>query len=107
MKRCVLVSIRERQDETTKDELLFLTCYALPRVMTNGGLYYPKNADAIINVCINKTRAPMDYETFKNVYPGALVDIQHALNEVTNKRFVSKCDLVPNTNIYSPQDVYL
>lgn len=106
MKRCLLVSIRESQDKETKDELLFLTCYALPSVMKNGGLYYPKSADAIINVCINKTRAPMDYDLFKNVLPGALVDILIAVNEITSKKFVAKCDLVAGTNIYQVSDVY-
>lgn len=106
MKRCILVSIREKQDEKTNDELLFLTCYALPVVMKKGGLFYPKKEDAIINVCINNSRTPIDYETFKNVVPGCLVDVQHALNEVTNKRFVSKIELVPGTNIYSASDVY-
>ena len=106
MKRCLVVSVRESQDKETKDELLFVTCYSLPSVMKKGGLYYPKNADAIINVCINKTRAPMDYDLFKNVLPGALVDITYGINEVTNKKFVVKCDLVPGTNIYQADDVY-
>ena len=106
MKRCIVVSIREQQDKETKDELLFITCYALATKMKKGGLYYPKKSDAIINVCINKTKTPMDYDLFKTVLPGALVDITYGINEFTNKTFVAKCDLVPGTNIFSLDDVY-
>ena len=48
----------------------------------------------------------MDYDLFKNVLPGALVDILIAVNEITSKKFVAKCDLVAGTNIYQVSDVY-
>jgi hypothetical protein len=107
MKRCILVSVRKNVDKETKDELLFLTLYRLPTKMKNGGLYYPRPNESIINACINKSKAPMDFELFESLLPGVLVDVTFGLNEFNNKTFVSKCDFVPNTNLFNEEDLYL
>lgn len=43
--------------------------------MQNGGLWYSKSSEAVVNACVNKTRSAADYETFRSVLPGALCDI--------------------------------
>lgn len=107
MKRCILVDVRTAVDEKTKDELLFMTLYSLATKMSKGGLWHPKKNDADINVCISKTKAPHDYEAYIKCVPGALFDITFGVNDFTNKTFVATCTLVPGSNIYTEEQVYL
>lgn len=106
MKRCILCNVREGKDKETNDELLFLTLVTLPSKMKDGGLWYPKKADLLITACINKTRSPKDYDDFKKVNPGALIDVTYGFNEFNNTTFIAKVDLVPGTNNYRPDILY-
>ena len=105
MKRCILVSNRENVDKETGDKLLFLTLYKLPNRMKNGGLFHPKQNEAVINACVNGTRSADDYSKFKDVAPGAIIDVTFGLNDFTNKTFVAKLDLVEQS-LFDEQTLY-
>ena len=107
MKRCILVSVRPQKDKETNDDLLFLTMYRLPGKMKNGGLWYPKKDEQIINACINAKHRKDDYDFFLKVLPGAIVDVTFALNEFTNKTYVERVDLVEGTDIYTAELLYV
>lgn len=107
MIRCVLVAKREFKDEKTNEEGLFLTLYSLARKGKEGKLYTPKVTDAVITSFISKTRKPQDYTDYQTIYPGALIDVHYGVNEVTQKAYIQKCELVPGTNLYKPEDLYL
>ena len=107
MKRTILISTRQNKDEKTGDELLFLTLSKLPNKMNNGGLWYPKKDELIINTCINKSRSPEEYEKMLKILPGALVDVTLGLNEYNNKVYVVKTDVVPGTDMYTEEMLYL
>ena len=107
MKRTILISTRQNKDEKTGDELLFLTLSKLPNKMNNGGLWYPKKDELIINTCINKSRSPEEYEKMLKILPGALVDVTLGLNEYNNKVYVVKTDVVPGTDMYTEDMLYL
>lgn len=106
MKRCILCYTRESEDKETKDKLLFLTLACLPSKMKDGGLWYPKKTDTLVTACINATKSPKDYQDFKMINPGALIDITYGFNEFNNSTFIAKVDLVPGTNIYKPEILY-
>lgn len=105
MKRSMLVSIRENKDKETGDELLFLTLYKMPNKMKNGGLFHPKQNEAIINACVNKTKSPEDYEKFKTILPGSLIDVTFGLNDFNNKTFVAKLDIVEQS-LFDAETIY-
>ena len=107
MRRCILISTRQNKDEKTGDELLFLTLTRLPNKMTNGGLWYPKKDELILNTCINKTKNPSEFENMSRVLPGALIDVTFGLNEYTNKAYVLKTDVVDGTELYTEDMLYL
>ena len=107
MRRCILISTRQNKDEKTGDELLFLTLSRLPTKMNNGGLWYPKKDELIINTCINKTRSTEDYAKMQNVLPGTLIDVTFGLNEYTNKAYVVKTDVVEGTDVFVEDMLYL
>ena len=107
MKRCILVSVRPQKDKETNDDLLFLTMYRLPGKMKNGGLWYPKKDEQIINACINAKHRKDEYDFFLTLLPGAIVDVTFALNEFTNKTYVERVDLVEGTDIYTEEMLYL
>lgn len=107
MRRYILISTRQNKDEKTGDELLFLTLSKLPSKMNNGGLWYPKKDELIINSCINKSRSPEEYEKMQNVLPGTLIDVTFGLNDYTNKAYVIKTDVVPGTDVYTEDMLYL
>ena len=107
MRRCILISTRQNTDEKTGDELVFLTLSRLPTKMNNGGLWYPKKDELIINTCINKSRNPDEYGKMLNVLPGTLIDVTFGLNEYTNKAYVVKTDVVKGTDLYSEDMLYL
>lgn len=107
MRRYILISTRQNKDEKTGDELLFLTLSKLPSKMNNGGLWYPKKDELITNTCINKSRSPEEYEKMQNVLPGTLIDVTFGLNDYTNKAYVIKTDVVPGTDVYTEDMLYL
>ena len=107
MRRAILISNRQNKDEKTGDELLFLTFSRLPNKMNNGGLWYPKKDELIINTCINKTRSPDEFAKMQNVLPGTLVDVTFGLNEYTNKAYVVKTDIVKGTDLFTEDMLYL
>ena len=107
MRRCILISTRQNKDEKTGDELLFLTLTRLPNKMSNGGLWYPKKDELIVNTCINKTKNPDEFKNMSRVLPGALIDVTFGLNEYTNKAYVVKTDVVDGTELYSEDMLYL
>ena len=107
MRRCILISTRQNKDEKTGDELMFLTLSRLPNKMNNGGLWYPKKDELIINTCVNKTRSPEEFEKMQNVLPGTLIDVTFGLNEYTNKAYVVKTDVVKGTDLYTADMLYL
>ena len=106
MKRCILVSCRIQKDKETNDNLMFLVLYRLPSVMSNGGLWYPKTNEAIVNVCVNETKDKQKYDQLLKINPGALFDITYGVNDFTQKTFVALCDLVPGSNLHSSVDLY-
>ncbi len=108
MIRCILVAKREFKDEKTNEQGLFLTLYSLARKSkTPGKLYTPKSTDAVITSFVSKERKPQDYEDFMNIHPGALIDVHYGVNEVTQKAYIQKCELVAGSNLYKPEDLYL
>lgn len=107
MKRCILVSVRPQKDKETNDDLLFLTLYRLPNKMKNGGLWHPKKDEQVINACINAKHRPEEFKQWSSILPGALVDVTFGLNEFTNKTYVERCELVPDTNIFDEKMLYL
>lgn len=107
MKRCILVDNRTSKDKKTGDDLMFLTLAKLPNAMKDGGLWHPKQADLIVNVCINKTLKAEDYEKFMQVRPGALFDITFGVNDFNGSTYVATCTLVPNTNVHKAEILYI
>lgn len=107
MRRCILISTRCNKDEKTGDELMFLTLSRLPNKMNNGGLWYPKKDELIINTCINKNNKPDEYAKMLNVLPGTLIDVTFGLNEYNNKVFVVKTDIVEGTDVFTEDMLYL
>ena len=111
MKRMVLLSIRAGQDEKTKEQLLFVKLAALPTVIKTGDnagkLWYPKKEELIFDAVINQAKKPVDYQTFSNYTPGALIDVYIGFNEVTNKTYVDKLELAPGTSLHKQTDTYL
>lgn len=107
MKRCILVDSRTNKDEKTKDDLLFLILVKLPCKMSNGGLWHHKANELVVNVCINKTNKPQDYEALEKVLPGALFDIEYGYNDFNGKSFVSSCKLVDGSNMFTYDEVYV
>ena len=107
VKRCILISSRKGTDKETNDNLLFLTMYALPVRTQNGNLYYPKSEQALINMCINEKYKPQDYSDLSDIKPGSLVDITYGSNELTQKMYVKKIELVPGTNLFTDDLLYL
>ena len=107
MRRCVLVSSRVGEDAKTNEDVLFLTMYRLPNKMSNGGLWYPRQNEAVITTCINKARRPEEFEILSEILPCTLVDVHYSVNEFTNKSYVSKVEVVKETvNIYDADLLY-
>ncbi len=106
MKRAIIVEVRESKDQKTNDDLLFIKLVRLPSKMQNGGLWYSKSSEAVVNACVNKTRSAADYETFRSVLPGALCDITFGVNDFNGKPFVAKLDIVKSSP-FKKEELYV
>ena len=112
MVRCILVAKRSFYDEKQKDNVLWLTLYDVGRKIKdeNGnekGIYCPKPSDAVIQSAISQNRRPQDFSDFSNIHPGALIDVEYAVNQTTRKSYIKSCSLVHGTNLFKPEDLYL
>ena len=106
-RRCLVVCNKLGTDEKTKDTLMYLTLYRLPTKRKDGGLWYPKSSEAIVNVCVNKTRDPEKFNRLSSIQYGALVDIDFGVNEFTDKTYVASVELVPNTSFLSDDILFI
>lgn len=106
-RRCLVVCNKLGTDEKTKDTLMYLTLYRLPTKRKDGGLWYPKSSEAIVNVCVNKTRDPEKFNRLSSIQYGALVDIDFGVNEFTDKTYVASVELVPNTSFLTDDILFI
>ena len=106
-RRCLVVCNKLGTDEKTKDTLMYLTLYRLPTKRKDGGLWYPKSSEAIVNVCVNKTRDPEKFNRLSSIQYGALVDIDFGVNEFTDKTYVASVELVPNTSFLTDDVLFI
>ena len=106
-RRCLVVCNKLGTDEKTKDTLMYLTLYRLPTKRKDGGLWYPKSSEAIVNVCVNKTRDPEKFNRLAQISLGSLVDIEFGFNEFTDKSFVASVELVPNTSFLTDDILFI
>ena len=107
MKRCILVGSRVSKDKETGDTLLFMTLYRLPSKMSNGGLWHPKQGEAIINACVNGAKKPEEFEKFSKALPGALIDVTFGVNDFNGKTFVASMTLASAVNPFEEDVLYL
>ena len=96
-RRCLVVSNKLGTDEKTKDTLLYLAAYRLPTKRKDGGLWYPKPTEAVINVCVNKTRDPEKFNRLSTIQLGSLVDIVFGTNSTEATNDLSVNSLNPNS----------
>ena len=106
MKRAIIVGVKDGKDKKTGDDLLFVTCFKLPSKMKNGGLWFPKSSDAVATACINKSRAPKDYEEFLHILPGTLCDLTLGVNDFNGNSFIAKIDIVEKSP-FKPEALYI
>ncbi len=107
MGRCLLVSNRVGEDKQTHADMLFMVGYKMPTVTKNGTLWYPKKEESMVNIVVRKDQNPMQYDALKSVKPGALIDVQFAVNDTTGKVFVLSYDLVPNSDKHDAKTLFL
>ena len=107
MIRSILVSSRVGQDDKTGNKLLFMTLYRFPTRMKNGGLWYPKKGDAVINACIDESKKADEFAFFSEILPGALVDVVLGVNDFTGKTYVASLNLACEQNPYKAEELYL
>ena len=75
--------------------------------MKNGGLYSPKQSDAVITTCINKEKRPEEFDVLKEILPCTLIDVTFGINDFNNKSYEVKLDLVKETvNIFDEGILY-
>lgn len=106
-KRCLVVCNKVGTDEKTQDTLLYLTLYRLPTKRKDGGLWYPKSTEAVVNVCVNKTRDPEKFNRLSVLQYGSLVDINFGINEFTEKSFVASVEPIPNTGFLKDEVLFI
>ena len=107
MKRCILVGVRTNKDEKTGDDLLFLSLVRLASRMKDGGLWHPKKDELYVTACINKSRKPDEYAKYSKLIPGTLIDVVFGVNDYTGKVVVASIDVVPGTDVFDEETVYV
>ena len=106
MKRAIVVAVRENVDKKTGENNLWVTSAIMPGKMSNGGLYYPKSTDILVNSCFGEVRHPDKFAAYKKLKIGTLVDIEYGFNEITQKPFVRKLHEVAPTP-FEETDLYV
>ena len=106
-KRCLVVSNKIVVDSKSNDRLLYLVLYRLPNRTKNGGLWYPKSTESVVNVCVNEKREPEKFSRLSTFAYGSCVDISFGLNENTEKTYVASVELVPNTSFLKDDVLFI
>ncbi len=107
MSRCVVCSNRVGKDKLTNEEIRYISAYRMPTYTSNGTLWYPKSTEAIVNVVIRKNQSPKAFDDFKDVLPGAILNVVFGVNDFTQKVYVQSYDLIPGSNLHKAEDLYL
>ena len=106
MIKAILVSNRRTLDKDEK-KVIWLTAYQCPRSYVDKQnqekFFYPKKEDAIYNICIQQETKPADYEKLVKLREGALLGLHFAVNEYTNKNYVSSVDVIAPSNFTADQ----
>ena len=88
MKRAIVLQVRESENKQNNNEkTVWVTVGLLPSKMKNGNLYYPRTT------CAGALTKPDNYEKFRKLAIGSLVDLTYGINEFTNKPFVADISL--------------
>lgn len=107
MVKAILVAKREYIDEKTQDHIMYLTLYEMGKKTKDGNAIFNKRpSDAIINTAINKTKKPQTYSDFQQIHPGSLINVYYEVSD-SRKAYIKSMELVPGTNLYKPEDLYL
>lgn len=94
MKRGIVLQVRTSEDKVTKETLVWVVIGQLPYAMKEGKLFFPKSSEILINTVAGENRAPDKFKKYMSLKVGSLVDVQRALNEFSNKAFVSDINVV-------------
>ena len=90
MKRAIVLQVRESENKQNNNKkTVWVTVGILPAKMKNGGLYYPRSTDVCVSTCAGALTKPDNYEKYRKLAIGSLVDLYYEVNEYTNKPFVS------------------
>lgn len=90
MKRAIVLQVRESENKQNNNEkTVWVTVGLLPSKMRNGNLYYPRTTDVCVSTCAGALTKPDNYEKFRKLAIGSLVDLTYGMNEFTNKPFVA------------------
>ena len=106
MKRAIVVAVRENKNKETNENQVWVSCAIMPSVMTKGGLFYPKSAELIKQVCCGETSKPDMYSLAKNLKIGSIVDIGFGFNENSGKGFVNQLALICESP-FADNDLYV
>ena len=109
MKKAILVCNRKTKTKEGNN-CLWLTMYELPRLYkTKTGttdLWYPKKDEALLVHCVDETQRPDDYQRLIKAREGAICCVHFAINDMTNKAFISQVDILSGTDNHSPDILY-
>ena len=72
-----------------------------------GGLWHPKKDELYVTACINKSRKPDEYAKYSKLIPGTLIDVVFGVNDYTGKVVVASIDVVPGTDVFDEETVYV
>ena len=62
--------------------------------MKSGNLFFPKSNESCVTTCAGALTKPDNYDKFRKLAIGSIVDLSYAVNEFTNKVYVSDISVV-------------
>lgn len=95
MKRAIVLQVRESENKQNNNEkTVWVTVGLLPSKMKSGNLFYPKTTDICVSTCAGILTKPDNYDKFRKLAIGSIVDLSYGVNEFNNKVYVTDISVV-------------
>ena len=106
MKRAIVLQVRESENKQNNNEkAAWVTVGLLPAKMKSGNLFYPRSTETCVSTCAGVLTKPDNYEKFRKLAIGSIVDLTYGINEFTNKPFVADISVVCESP-FTAEDLY-
>ena len=105
MKRAMVMSVRQRVDKKTNENVVYLTLFDMGNRSSNGTIFSAKSGEEVRIAYANEKRTPDKYAKYCGLAVGSICTMDLGVNDFDGRVYVSNLDVVQDSP-YTLDDIY-